>query len=440
MSQVEVTTESKQDVSTVKAGLFAEFSERGVRTERAITLKDGGKGSNTDHTHPRNQHDPEELGGNYGILAGWGLLIFDLDHYEDDIPMSLIDLFNDHPTIRVDTPHMGDHLYYLAPDDAAERIEEVAGLPNPTYGGIEVKSKNSLVVGPGSEIESCTKCDSCHIPGEGQYEVGHWDSIPELDFERFLTILEELEEERSTEQDTSAEAGTIQLEADVEDWIENGRESDEYLNQLIECLGSSSFEPGDYPLITHEDRSRVETALAEKLFWRFGAFEHHEETVRTIMTQLHPPKWSNRGEEYRDSVIQSARNYTTGVGEFYEVSEGRQKEGSVLQRHADRIVLIAKYNVEETFTTPEVASLIDEIGVRQARKVLNALKDAGYLSKTFVKDNEHFKKVAEIDTTGKAYDLFLDQYRTLEEVKEIQHDYLSDDDPDPEPGITVESI
>jgi hypothetical protein len=56
------------------------LEEAGISPDRFIRLQDGSKAPISHDTHP-----PEQVGnGNYGVYAGDGLVLVDIDDYRDD--------------------------------------------------------------------------------------------------------------------------------------------------------------------------------------------------------------------------------------------------------------------------------------------------------------------------------------------------------------------
>lgn len=390
-------------------------------TEKFIPLQDGEKAPITHKTQPL-----QTISGTYGIMSGDGIMHLDVDDYKDgeavaETTHSLIE--DSTPLLAGLTLHGGTHCTYPVPADAPERIEEVTGKKNPTIGGcVEVKSHNQYIVGPGSQLDGCDKewCEDCIKPHEGQYALTETHTDPQFDFQRFLTVIEELTEEPPEEKSTTVQAGEINFSGEVEEWIDTARQNDNYLNELMEWSSSPNATPSDYDL-RFGDRSRNEVALAEKLLWRFGSFSEGEQIVRRIITQLHPPKWSQSGQSYRNSVINAAKTYTTDAGEFYEPKTGGER--SVLKVHAQCVVLHVAFMVDDVFTTTEIEEF-QSFGYRQTLRVLNDLESAGYIQKGHVGDNNCWKKVSEIPTTGPVYEMFVNQYQTVDEDRQQRHVYL----------------
>lgn len=156
--------------------------EAGLDIERFVDLTDGTKRSYSDHTESTNQYETSEVTGNYGVLAGDGLLVLDLDTYrlEDN---TLPTAFGELPdTYTVASPHGGEHRYYAVNEEVSNSKEN--------WG--EVQAENQYVVGPGSVLDSCKNgWHDCSGEGEGQYTELHNRPIASVSTELIPTQREE---------------------------------------------------------------------------------------------------------------------------------------------------------------------------------------------------------------------------------------------------------
>lgn len=148
--------------------LAARLDEANVRVERGIQLAQGSKKPIEDnHEDPANHHHPEILRCNYGVHAGDGLLILDIDD-----PTELPAAVERSPsTFRVETPHGGSHLYFAVADDAE------FSNSNFTWGSI--RYKGWFAVGPGSVVAH-DACGDCGRVGTDHYEIDENEPIEEL--------------------------------------------------------------------------------------------------------------------------------------------------------------------------------------------------------------------------------------------------------------------
>lgn len=149
------------DESDAQAAVATSLAAAGLDVKRLVPLRDGTKQSRVDHTDPGNQHPVGELDGNYGVMAGDGLVIVDIDDYcgNKGVPDSIEAL---PATFTVQTPHGGEHRYY-AVNGAVNNSQNNWG---------EIRASNQYVVGPGSVLDSCSKdWHDCAQKTEGKYIV-----------------------------------------------------------------------------------------------------------------------------------------------------------------------------------------------------------------------------------------------------------------------------
>jgi hypothetical protein len=158
------------------------LEQAGLSPDRFIRLQDGSKAPISHDTY-----SPEQVGqGNYGVYAGDGLVLVDLDDYRDDsgelpdevqgLRTTLTLTFSLSPesreiavertpsTFTAQSPHGGEHLYYAVSGDVS----------NSTHGWGEVRAENQYVVGPESELTDCDKTwHDCSQENEGRYSIKH---------------------------------------------------------------------------------------------------------------------------------------------------------------------------------------------------------------------------------------------------------------------------
>lgn len=184
------TAESRQ--------VFADrLEEAGLDTQRFIDVHDGEKRS-TDHTQLA--PDDNQLSGNYGVYGGsgagkdtgWILVDIDVDDYDGERAPDWIP-----DTFAVASPHTdgdsGGHFYVALPTGAADALEDAVGTanPNPPWG--EIRVHNQYCVGPGSQLDGCSKdwCDDCAHDDGGYYRIKHDHPIAQMETEEFVAALQE---------------------------------------------------------------------------------------------------------------------------------------------------------------------------------------------------------------------------------------------------------
>ena len=329
---------SIESVSTGKDYLSPVFEDVEVNNERATPLVEGEKKTRYDFTEPERQLFPEAVSGNYGVVAGGRLLIFDVDLYgEEEISNEMLEFLYNHFTFTVKTPHGGFHFYYLVPEGTAERIKEELGSYNPEPGGVEVNSRNSYTVGPGSELDGCSKdwCDDCSETGKGQYQIDWKLPLEELPVDEFIEVAKRVQQSNS---------GKYAIESVSEADIHSG-EVDEGVVSEVETAVSQYYSDekttqrakewlhdmmrGNYETLGFDSedhaRSEAEVAFFSQLYGMLRKYTDMSmnEAVESASTYLthccnewlwtdggDPRKWGHRGENYRSNVA------NTVIGKF----------------------------------------------------------------------------------------------------------------------------
>jgi putative DNA primase/helicase len=168
---------------------FAErLRDAGLDDRRFINVpngKKGGPGNPTNHQNPENWRAPNDdrLSGNYGVHPGAGehggafLVEFDVDDYDDVEDTDALDALEE--TFAVESPHTpageSGHHYYRVDADDVDVLEELTGTLNPEPAWGEIKADRKYVVGPGSQLDGCTKewCDKCDKSDGGYYRIAN---------------------------------------------------------------------------------------------------------------------------------------------------------------------------------------------------------------------------------------------------------------------------
>lgn len=340
----------KQTAENCRELLADRLEESGLSEERFIDVEDGDKGT-YDHT----QHTYDAVSGNYGVYGGDGLAILDIDDYNDGTDTdSLLSVLELPDTFTVESPHTdgdpGGHrlyhvqtdrevgefdvdevlsryidddgekseTYHAAKDDpVALTIAEEFGVVNldPSWG--EIRVANQYTVGPGSQIDGCTKdgCDECAKPDGGKYTVADDREIAPIDASELVDVIKDdpvysegaddnQQDLESVSYDENEHIRSLPDDADEKEILEYALEesNDDKLRRLWK---------GDYSDYGG-DRSRAESALAYKLaFWLNG----DKNAVRRAMDRANTKKWSDRTDSsYRNSVLDAVDKQT----EFFE--------------------------------------------------------------------------------------------------------------------------
>jgi len=266
--------------------------------------------------------------GNYGIYATAGdqLVLLDVDDYDEIDDESGLDaveeLRDDHPTLTQVSPHGGAHLIYKVKTDQNGRLpshtlEKRVGTANPKPSWGEVRTMNQYVVGAGSSLDGCDKdgCTACAEADGGRYEVPSPRPVATISAASLVgTLLRDPDlgpgEDQSAlsdaaERDESGASGDGEPAAEVADLL--GYALDESDDERLRRLWRGP----------HDDRSEAECALALKIGWWIGAGRSTAERKRLVAEVFngqHSPdgwssprveKWAERGENYRESVLEA---------------------------------------------------------------------------------------------------------------------------------------
>jgi hypothetical protein len=166
------------------------FAERlrkaGLDYRRFIDVRDGEKATRTrGHQKPENWLTPDDsrLSGNYGVHPGAvsdgdpRLVEFDVDDYDDVEDTDALDQLEE--TFAVESPHTpageSGHHYYRVGGEDIDVLEELTGTLNPEPAWGEIKAEGKYVVGPGSQLDGCSKewCDECAKSDGGYYRIAN---------------------------------------------------------------------------------------------------------------------------------------------------------------------------------------------------------------------------------------------------------------------------
>ncbi|MFC4550800.1 MULTISPECIES: bifunctional DNA primase/polymerase [Halorussus] len=244
-------------------------------------------------------YKPGAISGNYGVYAGDGLVLIDIDDYKSDVqrPAELADL----PiTFTAQSPHGGEHRYY-----SVENQVQNKQLP---WG--EIRAENQYVVGPGSELASCTKDNhDCSAPGNGHYQILRDQPIATVDRDELFQLspsTDDASKDRDTRHTLDATETTAHSEA-VEFNVERR------LEKMKRCTYGNKVKAlwkGRYRAAGFNDRSRAEASLVAYLGWWM---QGNRKIVKQLMDRAckeHPQadvnglrKWREAGALYQNLTL-----------------------------------------------------------------------------------------------------------------------------------------
>lgn len=350
---------AQSDAQTVLAGRLTAV---GLDVERFVPLQDGTKKSRLDHTDPVNQYSAGETDGNYGVMAGDGLVIVDVDDYcgNEDVPDSIEELPT---TFTVQTPHGGEHRYYAVDDPVNNRKND--------WG--EIRATKQYVVGPGSALDSCSKdWHDCSDDDAGRYTV--LTDKPIVPVSPSSLPKRTTQQPRSSLELSTGTSGVTRLD-DVDAPFEKLE------TRLKAFLGDDhrkALWEGRYSDVGHDDRSRAEAEFAYHLGWFFEGYEEVVGQLMTLACQRYPTtdwneprKWLVRDDDgYRESTIELPDYDDTYTPPW----SGRGPRPEVSQVTSDKVLNA----VRELYPAKvdEIANHEDvDVCREQTRKALEELRD-----------------------------------------------------------------
>ena len=351
-----------------RSSLSNRIAGAGLDVARFVPLRDGTKKSRVDHTDPAHQYPADELDGNYGVMAGDGLIIIDIDDYDGDqaVPDWIAALPS---TFAVETPHGGEHRYYAVSDSVSNS--------NCEWG--EIRAANQYVVGPGSKLDSCSKdWHDCSDDDAGWYTV--------LEDRSLAHISPSALPERPTQQ-TNPPASVSTGSSDVACLDDVDAPFGRVETRLRAFLGDDhrrTLWEGRYSDAEHDDRSQAEAELAYHLGW---FFEGNAEAVSQLMTlacEQYPTTDCNEPRKWRVRDDDSYRVSTCELPDYDETYtppwSGRGPRPEVSHVTAEK-VLNATFELYPA-TVKEITNHGSvDVGREQTRKALEEWRDDKILAR-----------------------------------------------------------
>lgn len=269
--------------------------------DRLISVEDGGKASLVHHNDARHRRSSfEDLDGNYGVYAGanptgdrW-LIDVDIDDYSEDADSDALDAVRSLPeTLTVASPHTdgetgGHRYYYIEGKDVPESIAVVADAKNPGMSWGEIRVHNQYVVGPGSQLDGCSKewCDECATQDGGRYEIVRDAAISEITLPDLFDVLQADESDETAAQ-PGGDVDTSQDTPDTEGDDTHARAVAEHYDNIRGYLMSGSNDRSEsdfhvccrliehgvseseaYRLLANNGNSKVDAEDASRDYWQ----------------------------------------------------------------------------------------------------------------------------------------------------------------------------
>ena len=318
--------------------------------ERGVDVANGEKKC---YDHTQYELDSSEISGNYGVYAGQGgnpestsLVVLDVDGYDEDADEEGMKALKNilPPSLLIHSPHANKgssgHLYLAMKGDVGEELNNRFGVtnPSPTWGEVQVKGK--FVVGPGSQLDGCSKddCDECAKPDKGFYQIAADRPIATIHVDDLIEVIEAdptygnepdgADRSPSDKKSTMArKREEVDLNPENSHDLPDGFDYEQRLNMIRNCEYGPLFralEEGRYTDTEHgDDRSKAEIDLFQKLGW---ALAGNEAAIRRFMCETakryprcshgQPRKWVVNKHQFWDNLT-TAKN-RDGPGDKYQ--------------------------------------------------------------------------------------------------------------------------
>ncbi|WP_353634663.1 phage/plasmid primase, P4 family [Halobacterium sp. NMX12-1] len=286
---------------TDRETLASRLRDASLLEKRLIPVEDGGKASKVYHNDTRHRRSSfEDVTGNYGVYAGatpdggrW-LIDVDIDDYSDDADSDALEAVDDLPdTLTIESPHTdgetgGHRYYYIEGKDVHESIEGFHGAKNPSLSWGEIRVHNQYVVGPGSQLDGCSKewCDSCEESDGGHYQIATDARVAEITLADLFEVLQADEDDGNTPQtaggvDTSRDTPNADGSAsharavaehysNIEDYLQFGSDdrSESDFHVCCRFIEHGVPESEAYQLLAKNGNSKVDATDASQNYWQ----------------------------------------------------------------------------------------------------------------------------------------------------------------------------
>lgn len=391
------------DVETVARRL----READLTDNRFADVDNGKKKSYADHSDPSEQLGPTGVSGNYGVYAGSGLVLLDIDDYTEEVDTDGLTAALSLPdTFTVESPHTdgenGGHRYYHVTGDVVEAIKAVnRGKANacPSWG--EVRVQNQYVVGPGSRLNGCHKegCEECATGDGGLYTIRNDAPIATITADELVDVLRVDEEIQSREEDTSQprlddqpvtdfppleydDTAVAVVKGAIREFQQDSDTTQRAFDYLMDLVSGRYGQRG-----YEDDHSGAEIDLASKLYGVLQFTQDDENAREKIYSYITMAcrrreytdtgdvrKWVKRGDNYRGHVLEDTT--TTFVPELWDRWRHKRKGprrwngeyGSIVRRHVLKSVSTAYEERPGYPTKKEIVDIAQGLNPERSRR------------------------------------------------------------------------
>ena len=385
------------ETTTPRETIRRRLVEAGIDTNPFVDVVDGGKAC---HDHDTRHAVPPA--GNYGVKPAGQLVVLDLDTYEagGSFPVDLP------ATLTVESPHGGEHRYYLTDGD----------LGNRQGGWWSIRAAGWYGVGPGSVLDHDQRCDEdCSRTGTGVYRIVENRPIARLDGETVRGLDDAVGGSGGDDRSRQSTPGVVSPRVTDDSRPSTDRDG---LSPGTDAEGASSGATSTSTTLSDDERRRVramfdhrrgeelrtlweghyadagyrgdrsaaEQSLANALAFYF---ENDPDAVTRAMNTAcedHPGtdegavrKWADRRGVYRQSTVNEActqRKTYTPPEDPLPFEDRPTVSDPTLER-----VLQAVRNLDRPTTTAIVNHPAVDRGQRQVRRTVSELDDQGLVTR-----------------------------------------------------------
>ncbi|WP_083864301.1 bifunctional DNA primase/polymerase [Haloferax prahovense] len=411
----------KQDQE--RENLIGKLTRAGLTTNRSFPLN-GQK-------EPKDDHDwlpIEEVENQYAVRGGKGLLVIDVDTY-NNADNATPDYVKELPrTLTVSTPHGGLHLYYLVDESTPDYLKQEIGRRNPAPDIIEIRAHNQYVVGPGSVLNSCDKSEhDCSEVGEGRYKISSNVPIAELDSDILVNLVEGFDNYSSRKNTTyNGRISSSKITGEQRRLLAWARSVNAKMDGFTAWAQSGQLDPRPFlreagvaerECRRFDNRSQAEASMIYILYWVFG----DKQDVVDVMDYLSPPKWASR-PDYRQLTIEKVLGKVEQDITPFEPNTSDRR--GVSRETMFSIVRSIVFEHDGKTRRKDVTNSSHvQVGASQVYNSLKTLEKMGYVSQK--REGHNYYWIYEHDEHLIDDDEFLSKFRNHDEIRKQRKEFLS---------------